>query len=279
MRVKIFSDAHTEFFGSAPVKFERILDKYLPQASEDYQTVLVCAGDMGTYAHYNTTYKTLFAILSKRFKAVVIVPGNHSWYNTAGIWSNEKEFWKDKKLPKNVHYLDNEVKVIEGVAFIGSCLWTSFYNSDPVAMMSAKKAMNDFKCIKKRNYEVHGVYGTVIDSSRLQPEDTVERFNESCRFIKTALDKHKDKPCVVVTHHAPSEQSVGERYKGDILNAAYFTELTELTLSYSPKVWVHGHMHDSKDYMMGETRVICNPLGYHAVEVNKKFDPDLVVEV
>lgn len=280
MRIKVVSDFHTEFFGGDPVKFERILNKYFPQSPEDYQTVLVCAGDMGTYAHYNTTYKTLFAVLSKRFKAVVVVPGNHDWHNSAGIWGNEKDFWKDKKLPKNVHYLDNEVKVIDGAAFIGSCLWTSFYNSDPMAMLSAKTAMYDFSCIKKRNYEVHGVDGTVINSSRLLPEDTVERFNKSYSFIKSALHMYHEEhlPCVVVTHHAPSEQSVGAKYKGDVLNAAYVTDLESLMLHYEPIIWAHGHMHDSKDYVVGNTRVICNPLGYHAVSLNKQFNPDFVVE-
>jgi len=282
MRIKFVSDFHTEMFGNAsPDKFERVLNHYFPPCPEDYQTTLCCAGDMGTYKQYAGTYKPLFAILSKRFKHVIIVPGNHSWYSSSGVWGNEVGFWMDKKLPKNVWYLDNQVKVIEGVAFIGSCLWTSFNNRDPLAMWEAQRNMNDFQTIKKQRSEIYGDYGRVIDCSKLTPEDTVVRYEESVRFIQSALRTCHDEyfPCVVVTHHAPSERSVGAQYKGDTLNAAYVTDLENLIETYAPQIWCHGHMHDSKDYMIGETRVICNPLGYHAVQINRNFNPDLVVEL
>lgn len=280
MRVKIVSDFHSCFWAQGnPDKFDRILNRYFPPAPEDYQTVLCCAGDMGTFATYASSYKPLFALLSKRFKHVIMCPGNHTWYSTAGVWGNEKDFWKDKKLPKNVHYLDNEFKVIDDVAFISSCMWTDFHNADPIAMFEAQRQMNDYQCIKKRNYEVNGVYGTVIDSSRLQPADTVQRFIESYAFIKSALKLHHDKKCVVITHTAPLALSVSEAYKGDTLNAAYYSDLSSLLHTYRPLLWVHGHMHDSKDYVFEDTRVLCNPLGYHAVQVNKQFNPDLTVEL
>jgi hypothetical protein len=28
------------------------------------------------------------------------------------------------------------------------------------------------------------------------------------------------------------------------------------------KLWTHGHTHDPFDYMVGKTRVVCNPRGY-----------------
>lgn len=37
--------------------------------------------------------------------------------------------------------------------------------------------------------------------------------------------------------------------------------------------------HDSFDYMIGKTRVVCNPHGYYARATNPGFLPDLVVEV
>ena len=280
MRIKIVSDFHSEFWSVGnTIKFERILEKYLPAQAEDSKTTLVCAGDMGTFSTYPNSYKPLFALLSKRFKHVIVISGNHSWYNTAGVWGNEKEFWKDKKIPKNVYYLDDEVKVIDDVAFIGSCLWTSFNDLDPLAMLHAQRSMNDFSCIKKRNYEVDGTYGTVINSSKLQPEDTVIKHYDSIAFIKEALEIHCDKKCIVVTHHLPSALSVNEKFAGDLLNYAFYTELSDLILDWSPKYWVHGHTHDSCDYEIGETRVLANPLGYHSVDINSKFNPDLVVEV
>jgi Icc-related predicted phosphoesterase len=277
VKIKIVSDFHVEFWNFN--KFERLLDKYLPPHPDDKQTVLCCAGDMGVYAQYPSTYKLLFQLLSQRFRRVIIVPGNHSWYSSAGIWGNEAEFWKDKKLPKNVSYLDNGFTIIDGVAFIGSCLWTDFSCSDPLAIMDASRGMNDFRCIKVRNYEVSGVYGTVINSACLTPEDTVVRHYVSRQFIEKSLALNRDKPCVVISHHAPSFQSVSDRFKADSLNAAFYSNLEELILHYQPAVWAHGHMHDSKDYLIGDTRVVCNPLGYHGAEINKGFNPDLTIEL
>ena len=280
MRIKILSDFHSCFWSVGNInKFERILEKYLPSQPEDAKTTLVCAGDMGTFSTYPNSYKPLFALLSKRFKHVIMIPGNHTYYNTAGICGKEEEFWKDKKIPKNVHYLDDTVKVIDDVAFIGSCLWTSFNDLDPLAMVHAARSMNDFICVKKRNYEVNGVYGTVINSSKLKPEDTVYKHYNSVAFIKKSLELYQSNKCIVVTHHMPSELSVNEKFAGDLLNYAYFTDLSEIMLDWKPLYWVHGHTHDSCDYVIGDTRIICNPLGYHAVQINKKFNPDLVIEV
>jgi hypothetical protein len=32
------------------------------------------------------------------------------------------------------------------------------------------------------------------------------------------------------------------------------------------KLWTHGHTHEDFDYMVGSTRVFCNPRGYHDYE-------------
>ena len=46
-------------------------------------------------------------------------------------------------------------------------------------------------------------------------------------------------------------------------------------------LWVHGHTHDSFDYEVAGTRVLCNPRGYarDGVNENAAFDPALVVSI
>jgi hypothetical protein len=46
-------------------------------------------------------------------------------------------------------------------------------------------------------------------------------------------------------------------------------------------LWVHGHTHDSFDYRVGTTRVLCNPRGYarDGMVENPRFDPGLGVEI
>ena len=47
------------------------------------------------------------------------------------------------------------------------------------------------------------------------------------------------------------------------------------------QLWIHGHMHDSFDYNVNGTRVVCNPRGYvrDGINENARFDADLVVDV
>jgi Icc-related predicted phosphoesterase len=99
---------------------------------------------------------------------------------------------------------------------------------------------------------------------------------DSRRFIETAL-KSDPIPTVVVTHHLPHARSVPARFKGDLLNAAYASDLSQVIEEQQPALWVHGHTHDSAEYLIGNTRVICNPRGYE--DENGSFNPGLMVTV
>jgi len=271
--IRVCGDLHSEFWNFN--KFPRILEALLPPLPDDKETILVCAGDMGTYKNYSSTYKPLFAKLSKQFKQVITVPGNHSYYGTTGIWEDPQAFWSDKKLPNNVHYLDDSFFIYDNVMYIGACLWTDFNNSDPSAMGKAKASMNDYVVIRKNPVEPFGV------SVRLQPEDTVEAHHKSVEFIQQALtlSPKLDVQVVVITHHAPCELSVSEKYKGELLNAAFYTDLSKLMYEYAPAYWIHGHMHDSCQYKVGKTEVICNPYGYKDVDKNLNYDPCKTVRI
>jgi hypothetical protein len=81
---------------------------------------------------------------------------------------------------------------------------------------------------------------------------------------------------VVVTHHAPSKASIKPRYQGDhLMNGGYSSDLSEFILDNPQiKVWTHGHTHDHFDYMIGSTRILCNPRGYAGYEErSQEFDP------
>ena len=277
VRTKIVSDLHLEFLGTKHVP--TFLDATIPPMPTDSKTILLCCGDIGTYDDYAGTYKMFFNHMSKRFKHVIVVPGNHSWYHSA-FWGKEDTIWTNKKIPKNVHYLDNDHRGIDGVLFVGSCLWTDFNDSNPLALYHAAKGMSDYEVIKKRDYQVCATYGQIIESNRLQPEDTVIRFNESLQYIKLLLSMHRDKKCVVVTHHGPSRLCVHPRFNNDLLNSAFYSDLDQFILdNENIFMWAAGHTHESYDFEIGETRCICNPYGYHMECTNRNFNPNLIVEV
>jgi predicted phosphodiesterase len=69
---------------------------------------------------------------------------------------------------------------------------------------------------------------------------------------------------IIVSHHSPSFQSTAPRFIGDPMNCGFATELHDdiLAMSKPPKIWIHGHMHNRSDYMIGDTRIIAWPRGY-----------------
>jgi len=143
-----------------------------------------------------------------------------------------------------------------------------------VTMFTIKNFMNDFRVIQNF-YPEKNLY------HKLTPEAVLDLHRQSLEYFKTVLQANKDKPVVVITHHAPSFMSVNEKYKNETTtNGGYASELSELILDNPTiKAWVHGHMHDPVDYMIGDTRILSNPRGYLPWEEDNGFDPNFTFEV
>lgn len=239
---KLFSDIHLEHGG----------DVEYAQYTQYSSDMLILAGDICCAKHikrdgYGKVYRDFFKIMGDNHAHVLYVLGNHEHYGCLDLTQTADRI--RPYLPNNVHLLDNQSVFINGVNYVGSTLWTDYNNREPLTMWNANQKMTDFKKIRLRG-------------ERAFPEDFVLEFDKSVRFIKSEVSKGLD--TVVITHHAPSFQSVHPQYKRDYnTNGAYASCLDNLILEYpNIKTWCHGHMHNSCDYLLGSTRVICNPRGY-----------------
>jgi len=85
-------------------------------------------------------------------------------------------------------------------------------------------------------------------------------------IFETKVDKR-----VIVTHHAPSIESVASIYREHRLTPCFASNLDGLIKSSEAAAWFHGHVHHTVDYQIGDTRVLCNPRGYIPEEPNKDF--------
>jgi hypothetical protein len=142
-------------------------------------------------------------------------------------------------------------------------------------MAYAKKHMNDFKLpmvmdIKQYELRENGYwYGKTKKFSEgkvvpFTPNQHAFYFHYSFESIKKIVEEHKNKPIIVVTHHAPSPYSIDEKYAGDLLNASFASNLNKFIVEHPQiRLWSHGHMHSPSDYILGETRVVCCPFGYN----------------
>ena len=65
------------------------------------------------------------------------------------------------------------------------------------------------------------------------------------------------------------------------MNGGYASDLSDLILDNPQiKFWTHGHIHTQFDYMIGTTRILCNPRGYAGYERRaQEFDPGLEFDI
>jgi len=190
---------------------------------------------------------------SFQFPHVIYIAGNHEFYH--GKWKASLQYLRDECAKfNNVYFLEKDVKVIDDVTFIGATLWTDCNKGDPLTLHALADMMNDYKII--RNDE-HGY-------TKLRPAHTMYRHQQTLSYLKALMPDMKDKKVVFVGHHAPTKQSTHPKYVNDyLMNGGYSSDLSEFILD-NPQIrlWTHGHTHDPFDYMVGETRVVCNPRGY-----------------
>ena len=266
MKIRLLSDLHLEFSQ---------ID--LPVMENEHEQVLVLAGDIGIAKKYST-YTSFLKEMSERFGLVVYILGNHEHYDgsvkrSAGkICSNIKH-----EGLLNVEVAHNRTVKFGDTSFICSTLWSSFKEGDPMVMYDVEYQMNDYRLIRTGTDEAPYL-------RKFKPMDAYEEFLESVNFIFPEIEKEKAKgqKTVVVTHMAPSWNSIHEKYKTgpfSNLNGAYASRLEEDIFQTKPDLMVHGHVHDSFDYYVGETRIVCNLRGYFPDEVNPYFNPELVLEV
>jgi Icc-related predicted phosphoesterase len=192
--------------------------------------------------------------------------GNHEHY---GFQFQKTYTQIANQLPDNVHLLENQTHTIEDVTFVGATLWTDMNKGDALTRYHLKNYMNDYRQVTMFN-EANAAY------HRLTPERTEAEHWNSRNFIRESVEGKADQKFVVVTHHAPSKLSIKPRYQGDHLtNGGYSSDLSEFILDNPQiRVWTHGHTHDHFDYMVGETRILCNPRGYAGYEErSQEFDP------
>lgn len=251
MKVRIYSDIHLEHFHPT---------QYIPVGSGN---VLVLAGDILCAKHFKKNgyikdvYKKFLSDCSKNYDKILYVKGNHEFYsyNYEGTANKLKEY-----LPNNFHLLENDVVTIGDWNFIGFTLWTDFRNENALEMMEAECNMNDYKVIRiGSNYR------------KLRANDTLNFHKESKKYLLNQLQIFKNN-VFVISHHAPSYQSVPQQFKKHA-NGAYCSNLDDLIIDHPQiKYFVHGHTHNFFDYHIGQCRVICNPHGYPGQDTGFKED-------
>ncbi len=288
MKIAIASDVHLEF-GDLDI------------VNNNNADVLILSGDicvaadldmrdrrqteMGFARYRSERFHDFFERCAANFPHVIYVMGNHEYYHSDFATALGEMRRKLAHL-SNLYILEREVKVIDDVTFIGGTLWTDMNNMDSLTLYHMRTMMNDFRVIQNSGTPVNfrdqdGKFHTRV--GRFMPEDAVTEHVKMKQYIEvvTAMLGKNPNKYVVVGHHAPSRRSTHEMYAHDtIMNGGYSSDLDEFIMDHPEiKLWTHGHTHHVFDYMIGETRVVCNPRGYHGHEARADEFELLTVEV
>jgi len=271
MKIALASDVHLEF-GDLDI------------VNDQDAQVLILSGDicvaadldmrdrrqteMGFARYRSERFHDFFERCTANFPHVIYVMGNHEYYHSDFATALSEMRCKLAHLP-NLYILEREVKTIDDVTFIGGTLWTDMNKQDPLTLYHMRTMMNDFRVIQNSAVPVHfktqeGEFKTRV--AKFSPEDAVTEHVKMKEYIQvvTAFLGENPNKYVVVGHHAPSRRSTHEMYAHDtVMNGGYSSDLDQF-IEDRPQIrlWTHGHTHHPFDYVIGETRIVCNPRGY-----------------
>lgn len=247
MQVQILSDLHLEFGNRAALSFDKA-------------DIVILAGD----THLGT--KGIEWV--KKYipnKTVLYLLGNHEYYK--GSYPKTLKKIQEAVQDSSIQVLENSFVDIGNVRFHGCTLWTDFsILGDPMQYgMICQSKMNDYKYIKRDP-----------SYSKIRSVDVYGIHQRSKAWLKESLTQSVGLKNIVITHHAPSLQSIPEANRKDPVTAAYASDLEDLILEYQPLYWIHGHIHTPTRYCIGKTEIICNPHGYPD-DADNGFNNELIL--
>lgn len=267
MKVFCISDIHTEFLTGGIAEYVKSL---LPM---DHPDVIILAGDIGNtvdFTNYSLFESLKIVLMTFPESEVIFVCGNHEYYCSS---FNETVYvcnLLNSRYPK-LHFLNNSNVVINGINFVGSTLWFT----PTLKTEEYSKYLND--------------YGFIADY-RLY----IKQKNwESIKYLSNNVTPAS----VVVTHHAPLEQSLLncdkliDLYKKNNTNKSYtnadckrmnqfyYTDCSNIIKENYPQLWVHGHTHGKNNYIFNDCRIYSNPVGYPNEDVESKSNYHNIPEI
>jgi len=242
MKIQIFSDLHLGF-----ARFE-------PAPSD--ADVVILAGDIDIKSRGVNWANDTFQC------PVIYVCGNHEFYG--GHIDHTLRKMKEAAAP-HVHVLENETLILDKTRFLVTTAWTDYSSTGDVvaSKRAAWECMNDFAVIRAdEGYR------------RLYPDDLIAKSKAAFAWLTQELEKPFDGQTVVVTHHAPVLDYVGDTLPENLI-AAYANDWPELL--DKADLWVYGHTHASADFLKNGCRVVSNPRGYPNQQTG--FNPDFLIEI
>jgi predicted phosphodiesterase len=226
-RIRLLSDLHLELHKLNPgdLNFKKTAD------------IVILAGDIGN--PYSDEYENLIQILMLTHSKVIIVAGNHEYYSSRPMTEIDDNI--RKLCDDDVHFLQKDSLIIDGIKFVGCTLWSQV--EDPALC----KYMNDFEKIHQMTFQKY---------------NTEHQSHKEWLVNEVMMEKNGyDKLCVI-THHLPSYSLIDLKYVDDPLNPFFASHTFSAVDHKNIDVWCYGHTHTAGKNNIDGVDFHCNPRGY-----------------
>lgn len=222
---------------------------------EHLKSTLIIAGDLCVKT-LMWRHKELLREICSKFKMVLYVEGNHENYK----WDMSVKY-DYSNIADNFFILNDSFIETKDAILYGGTMWADLNDISKLDEFNLSTMINDFKCIYTNNTDLISV------------ADCASKYNA---FVENLYEAQlyadsKNKKLIVISHFAPSMKSVTPGYEKDALNIYFCNQLDLMIENSNIKAWVHGHVHSSHDYIIGNTRILCNPRGYPSQSIRFKL--------
>lgn len=212
---------------------------------------------------------------------IIVINGNHEYYNNGYYYSGAEhlnlnlvemlQLKQSALCEKDVHFLENQAVIINGVRFLGCTLWTNFRTNPALTrhqeMTETKNYLTDY----------HVIY--YDRASLLKPEHILKVHEKSRRWLSAQLKKDFLGKTVVITHHAPTLEGVAPVFRGN-KNGGFCNKMDGFLRRHRENVdlWCFGHTHFNIDKTIEGVRCYSNQCGYPNEHI-EDFDPLKVIDI
>lgn len=278
-RIAYASDLHLEFLYEDEDAAQVLHD--ILTVNHDNADAFVLAGDIIearilAVSKESSRYKqrqlavALFEGIANAYSQVFYIMGNHEHYR--GTFEKSYDIIRNAMAHvDNFTVLENETAMVKDVAVFGATLWTDA--GGPANEWFIQQGMNDYRLItsSKPNYR------------KLRVPDTVNAHTRTVTILREFLRQNTAEKVAIFTHHAPHIGMIDAYYRehASTLNAAYYTDLSEIMLDHDELLlWVSGHTHSVINDSVGNTHTVSSALGYFGHEISmselRKYKPGVI---
>lgn len=255
MRIQYASDLHlefrenTEFLSLHPLKVRG--------------DILILAGDTHVFKGQSWKNHSFFDWCAENYTQTYIIPGNHEYYGRVELSEHFDDY--EYFIRENVRYINNRSIVMEDVELFFTTLWTII---PPAEIVAVQMGLTDCYRIKYqgRSFTSHDY----------------EVLHQTCAaWLSGSLSASTASHKVVVTHHQPTLRISDPRFVSSPINSAFVVDMDKFIEQCHAEYWIYGHTHynGGSGTIIGNTKLLCNQLGYVRHQEHNTFSLHAIFEL